>query len=205
MNRTLHATLSDPQRPSIDTREARDVEDLLVWAFRDQAVVAEVGRAMAGRHGPGQGSNTSIIARIMQLGTIVDTSGPGLNGIGSCKAPADAVTIFEAVCREDAETAGLLAHHAESASLPDWPAMVPQRMIPYRNTAGKPMSDPGDAQNGIGRHTPLRLDHGPDLVRHDREVYARWHSGLCNVAKQLEGKLERYHVTGPSRWGPCDG
>lgn len=204
---SIHSTLSDPQRASIDVRERIDVEELLVWAFRDQCVVTEINRALAGRYGPGPvpSSNASAIGRIMQLGTIVDTSGPGHAGVGNCRAPADAITVFEAVCEEDQETIGLLAHHAETASTPDWPEMVPARLVPWRNAAGKPLSDPGEPAKGVGRHTPLRLDHGPDLVEHDRQTYARWHAGLIRVANRLEGRLERFAVEGPSRWGPIDG
>ena len=73
-------------------KQAIDIEDLLVWAYRTQCV-DRMERAMRGAtHGPGWG----VAGRIWELGTRIDTSGAQLAMLGAT-APDDALIVHDAV------------------------------------------------------------------------------------------------------------
>jgi hypothetical protein len=83
----------NPPKPSGRTmKQAIDIEDLLIWAYRDQCV-DRMERAMRGStRGPGWGSGGAV----WELGTRVDTSGAHLAMLGAT-APDDALLVHDAV------------------------------------------------------------------------------------------------------------
>lgn len=79
--------------------ETIDIEDLVVWAYRTQAVEASLRgmRAAVGRLGPSAGGSGSFGA-LLTLGTRVDGGGAGLAALGA-DTHDDAIAVHDAVLR----------------------------------------------------------------------------------------------------------
>jgi hypothetical protein len=79
--------------------ERIDVEELVTWAFRTQAVEASIRgmRAAAGMDGPGGGGSWAL-AGLAALGVRVQTTGPGLAALGADTAD-DALVVYDATLR----------------------------------------------------------------------------------------------------------
>jgi hypothetical protein len=79
-------------------KETIDIEDLLVWAYRNQAVeqaIAGIGRA-CGMVAPRSRSMSDVIVGYMQLGCRVDGSAGFVADLGA-KVHVDALTLHDAV------------------------------------------------------------------------------------------------------------
>jgi hypothetical protein len=77
-------------------RERIDIEQLLVWAYRDQQVDRMAGQMLAAISGPRTGGGLASSQSIWALGTRVDASGGMLAAIGAT-APDDALVLHDAV------------------------------------------------------------------------------------------------------------
>lgn len=173
-----------------------DVEDLLVWAFREQQVQAVLGRSAAARAaGPamyGSVDSAANIARIAELGVKVDSF-----GAPSDRIHGDAVEIWSAVAHLPEAQAGAVAHYAQAGATPEWPGAIDLRWIPRRDTRGRIDHDYADSQRRMGKYTPVRLYPNWESVELMIAAWNDWVDGLALVCKLLDGRLED-HVALPS-------
>ena len=96
-----------------------DIEQLLVWAYRDECV----DRASSGPVGPSTALTASIY-NMGALGTRVQNSGAARTSL-----PEDALVVEAAVNRLDGESARLVVQHARAGTRPDWSIEPPSGVI----------------------------------------------------------------------------
>lgn len=203
-------------------KEAIDIEDLLVWAYRDM----EADKVAAERFGdrPGLASSWSAVDRAVTLGAVVRGSAHELMP-GDCD---DAAAIDRAVMEldvafvaigEDGDTLVLdramiadeggsvedlpgeraVIARADGSTLPARVITVSVPLILHARQAARP-----DCYADIARRRGRPMRDGeiaPGLsfadVMHARAVYAVWHAALGILAVDLAEKLTRWAPTGP--------
>lgn len=135
--------------------EVRDIEDLLVWAFRDQRVERYAATLRGAALGP-SGSMESGIGQILALGTKVDTTAAGAKWLGA-RCHDDAVTLYDAVMALPDNARVELVKHARAADEPYWYPEGPGQWVTPRDKWGAPKllyRDPVRKRDPIGEAPP---------------------------------------------------
>ena len=171
-----------------------DIEDLLHWAWKVQAVEAALG----GRSMEGPGRVRSSAGLVYDYGQLGLRLGGGGGAIAADLHP-DAETAYQAVCRLPDNQRNLVAECARAGLRPDWMPGAKPRPVMVERRRGKPAIVYKDQ---IRRKYPLycllRYDPDPDLIAYRRQQYSLWRAGLVTLADALQSlRLERYQVTGP--------
>ncbi|MEQ8803170.1 MAG: hypothetical protein RLP45_14125 [Haliea sp.] len=178
-----------------------DVEDLLVWAFREQQVQTVLGRSAAARAaGPAMFralDSAASIARIAELGVRVDSFGPPSDNLHG-----DAVEVWSAVAHLPEAQAGAVAHYAQAGAAPEWPGDIQLRWIPRRDTRGRIDYEFSDSQRRDGKYTPVRLYPNWESVELMIAAWNDWVDGMAQIYRLLEGRLEDHAArpSGRSKW-----
>ena len=178
--------------------EFKDVEDLLVWAFRDQHIEHVASSQM-----PSQGgwSATCSLGEVMMLGTRVDTSSAGANFL-SARCHEDAAVIYEAVMALPPEAWVEVIKHARTATWPDWHTEGPGRWVVPRDRNGQPKRrwrDPVKQRGDMGEAPPELIGTHPRVVEEARAIYRLWHVSLCELVPLLNREMVDHRATPPLR------
>ncbi|WP_162901256.1 hypothetical protein [Breoghania sp. L-A4] len=172
-----------------------DIEDLVHWALRDQAVGHDLSE---GAYGPeGLRSSWHSVETILQLGTMVDTFGRA-NGKGAMHP--DAVLVGDALRGMDAHERRLVLGYGMAGTRPDWD--YEPELRPFIGANGKPevvkLVERG--QRGL-RDVPHRCDlelrPSLEVVAHAWATYRDWWFALTFLSALLRPKLASHAVTGP--------
>jgi hypothetical protein len=175
-------------------RHEKDVEDILVWAFRDHRVL-EVLQNTAPVAQLGYGiDSTSKCQRVAELGALTDYSGKPSQDL-----PPDVETVHDAVMRMRNEThRALVIAHARIGERPD--AMKDaaprwRKMINRRGTQAHEYD-----RNGRAIACWIEWDVTYHQIEFTRRVYSMWHAALQTVAHALRSDLtlNDFVVTGPA-------
>lgn len=197
------------------------IEDLLVWAYRDQCVDrANHGFSAAGPSGMG----TNILGAHMALGTRVDSSSFATNAV-SDRTPEDALIIDQAVMRLgemylewdgsdlsiwDAQRAAVAGYsilpgngctfldkRGQGGALAEVERVVlTVLLIPHAKTATQPEAHLrwlAPSERGRKRQN----QPSANAVAHARAQYLVWYAALEVLSIQLDGALDAWTVLGP--------
>ncbi|UYN98369.1 MAG: hypothetical protein KIT02_10365 [Devosia sp.] len=189
--------------------KAMDVEDLVIWAFRDQKIEAVAAR-LAGPIGR-QPSPESNLAQILALGCRVDTSSAGAMHM-AVQCHEDAAVIYDAVMALPAEAWELVIRHGRNATRPDWYEDGPGRWVEQLDAKGnqkKQYIDPTNRKGFIGYARPLLEGNDPRVVDEARQAYRVWHCALADMVVLLNAEMVSHEATGPVAsampWEDADG
>ena len=165
-----------------------DIQDLLVWAYKDQAV----DEAPNGLLGPG--------VALMRWNVSVDGSD------GSGDVHPDAYTVHAAVRALSRGQAGLVISCAKVAAVPDWFPGARPVMAALVNGRGDPAKIYDGSRHVVGHRVRCALELGggeilygcgiDDLVA-ARGEYQAWWSALVSLVAFLSGRLDDYDPVGP--------
>lgn len=164
--------------------KAMDVEDLLIWAFRDQKIEA-VARGMM----PGMPtwSSDSSMAEVLALGTRVDTSSAGSKFVAlHCKE--DAAVVFDAVMVLPSEARMLVVKHARTGTRPEWYPEGPGEWVQPLNRKGEPKKlwrDPAKQRGFIGYAPKVLVGLHPGTVEEGRRAYCVWWLAMADLVGLL--------------------
>lgn len=178
--------------------EFKDVEDLLVWAFRDQrveAVASSLRPTMPGW------SSSCAIAQVMALGTRVDTSVAGARYLG-VRCHEDAAVIYDAVMALPPEAWVEVIKHARTATEPHWHEEGPGEWVVPRDRAGKPKRrwrDPDKQKGDLGEAPAVLIGTNPIIVEEARAIYRLWHVSLCELVPLLNREMVKFQAEPPRR------
>jgi len=204
------------------TRRSVSVEDLLVWAFKTEAVEAMTGprgllpeEALADGYGLQRQTTDGLIGaeRLRLYGDRID-QGEGYGYGPRAYAPADAYVVMRWVkalqgvpggSRRGKEMLALVLKHARSGTRPDLPDLsVEPRMRPEklrkrdgRLYAVSVWSDDG-TRSSRPLYTPVKTLPDPEALWHAARTYGLWHRGLAILAKVIkreEEELGRWSLT----------
>ncbi|AXS40983.1 hypothetical protein D1F64_14305 [Breoghania sp. L-A4] len=177
------------------TMKSIDIEDLVHWALRDQAVGHDLSE---GGYGPdGLRSSWHSVETILQLGTMVDTFGRA-NGKGTMHP--DAVLVGEALRGMNARERGLVLAYGMSGTRPAWD--YEPELRPFIGANGKPevVKRVERGQRGL-RDVPHRCDlelrPSLEVVAQAWATYRDWRFALTFLAALLRPRLTSHAVTGP--------
>lgn len=167
---------------------AIDVEDLVVWAFRDQKIEA-VARGL--RPGTPTWSADSSLAEVLALGTRVDTTSAGARFVAiHCKE--DAAVVFDAAMALPAEARMLVVKHGRTGTRPEWHEEGPGEWVQPLDRHGEPKKlwrDPAKQRGFLG-YAPKELDGThPNIVEEARRAYCVWWLGLTDMVELLNQPL----------------
>lgn len=175
--------------------EFKDVEDLLVWAFRDQRVEAVASSLRPMQRGF---SSTCSVGQVMALGTRVDTSTAGAMFVSdSCHE--DAAVTYYAVMALPPEAWVYVIKHARTATEPYWHPEGPGEWIVPLDRAGNPKRRWRDPVRQRGDMGPLPAElHGthPTVVEESRAITG---SGMSRCASWCRCPTGRWWITRPAR------
>lgn len=165
-------------------KEARDIEQVLAWAYRDKLV----GGSCTLYEAPSVHDDEEDMPELRMSRGASEEDGDaaeiqravhGLRGMGGR---------FGTIAR-------LIEQHARTGSRPDWKPRGTQ-VLPVLRADGKPKIEHVDAGRKVP-FCPLIWRHGPDSLALYQHQWALWHVGLVSLARALEGRLQRFTVTGP--------
>jgi len=166
--------------------KAVDVEDLVVWAFRNQKIEA-VARGMMPAL-PTWSSDSSL-AEVLALGTKVDTTSAGSRFVAlHCKE--DAAVIFDAVMALPKEAQMLVVMHGRNGTRPEWHAEGPGEWVQPLDKKGRPKKlwrDPAKQRGYLGLAPKVLVGTHPAVVEEARRAYCVWWLGLCDLVDLLNG------------------
>jgi hypothetical protein len=180
--------------------EYRDIEDLLVWAFREQQVEHYVRTLRGASIGPAALLGSGI-GQILLLGTRIDSTSPGAKWLGA-RCHDDAVTIYEAVMALPAEAWVEVIKHARTASEPDWHPEGPGQWVVPLDRNGEPKRlwrDPSRRRGDLGPAPPELFGTNPLLVENARATYRLWHTALAELVPIVNRDLEGFRASPPRR------
>jgi hypothetical protein len=180
-------------------KEFRDVEDLLVWAFRDQKVEAFANSFRPKATG---WSSMSSLGQLMVLGTRVDSPSAGARFVGA-RCHEDATVIFEAVMALPSAAWVEIIKHARGGSVPEWHEDGPGEFVVPLDRNGQPKRlwhDPVRQRGDMGP-APAELVGGPppDIVEEDRAIYRLWHVTMCELVPMLNAEMQEFGALPPRR------
>lgn len=177
--------------------KAMDVEDLLIWAFRDQKV-DHVAKRLWPKEGTGV-SMASSLAEVMALGCRVDTSSAGSMHM-AVQCHEDAAVIYDAVMALPAEAWMFVIKHARSATRPDWHPEGPGEFVVPLDRNGRPKRvwrDPARQRGDLGPAPAELVGTHPANVEEARRAYAVWHAALLDLVPMLNAELVDHEAIGP--------
>jgi len=188
-----------------------DAEAAAVWAYRDSCVLDYMNDAPMGL---GR-TATAGVARVLELGALVDVPGAGARLSAGTSLADDALRIHEAVSVLPARQRVLVIVYARSGTRPAALAPVP-RVRPRRNREGRVMDrDFAQAMRFPGRDAvtgqafamdfgaeamfcPVILDASAERVAAQRRAWSTWRGGLCALADAFKGGgLDGIEVVAP--------
>jgi hypothetical protein len=167
--------------------KAMDVEDLVIWAFRDQKIEAVAAR-LAGPSA-GHGSTASNLAQILALGCRVDTSSAGAMHM-AVQCHEDAAVMYDAVMALPAEACMLIIKHGRSATRPEWHEEGPGHWVTPVDKHGRPKKiwrNPSTQRGFLGYAPQELVGTHPAVVEEARRTYCVWWLGLCDLIGLLNG------------------
>ena len=176
--------------------KAMDVEDLVIWAFRDQKIEAVAARLMPSGLSASPESN---LAQILALGCRVQTSSAGAMHM-AVQCHEDAAVIYDAVMALPADAWVLVIKHARNATRPDWIEEGPGRWVKQVDKNGHPkkLYIDSDAKKGfIGYAPPLLEGVDPAEVEEARRAYDVWRYALIDLVPLLNAEMVDHEATGP--------
>lgn len=176
--------------------KAMDVEDLVIWAFRDQKIEAVAARLAGPR---GSGSVASSLAEILALGCRVDTSSAGAMHM-AVQCHEDAAVIYDAVMALPPDAWVLVIKHARNATRPDWYEDGPGRWVDQVDRDGNPKKqylDPHAKRGFIGYTRPVLEGNDPAEVEEARRAYVVWRYALVDLVPLLNSEMVDHEATGP--------
>ena len=177
--------------------KAMDVEDLLIWAFRDQKIEMVAERMRPRGLSP---SPESSLAQVLALGTRVDTSGAGANFLGGVQCHEDAAVIYDAVMTLPPDAWFVIKKHALSATRPDWYPEGPGYWVTPLDRNGKPKRlwrDPAKQKGDMGPAPDEFIGIRPATVALGRTTYAMWHAALLDLLDMLNAEMVDHEAIGP--------
>lgn len=177
--------------------EVRDIEDLLVWAFREQQV-EHFAQGLRPR-GPSRNIG-SMIAETLVLGTRVDNTTAGARFLGA-RCHDDAVVIFEAVMALPPEAWVEVIKHARTATRPYWYPEGPGKWVVPRDKWGNPKRiyrDPVRQRGDLGEAPPELIGINPLVVEEARAVYRLWHTSLCELTALVNREMTAHRAVWPT-------
>lgn len=198
-------------------RRVLDVEDLVVWTYRDQVAHrsgalddgADIRRAARGGWSAGWSTDGCVaVERYAVLGTFVDRSA----NLGWEPHP-DAVTVLVQAQALGRGAELLLKQYGCIAGRPDWlPGWRPRvepvwKGLPGRIEGGKVVAGKVEMiyppRGAAVRHMPIackvELADPPGYAEAKRRRYAEWHDALTALALRLrQAGLRDHLVTGPA-------
>lgn len=177
--------------------KAMDVEDLVIWAFRDQKIEAVAARLMPSGLQP---SPESCLAQILALGCRVDTPSAGARHV-AVQCHEDAAVIYDAVMALPPEAWLLVIKHARNATRPDWIEEGPGRWIDQVDKEGNPKKqylDPHTKRGFIGYAPPLLEGIDPTEVEEARRAYDVWRYALVDLVPLLNAEMVDHEAIGPA-------
>lgn len=177
--------------------KAMDVEDLLIWAFRDQKIEA-VASNMRPR-GPGA-SNASSLGELLALGCRVDTSSAGANFLGGAQCHEDAAVVYDAVMALPPDAWHLVIKHARTGTRPEWHPEGPGQWVVPVDRNGKPKRlwlDPVKQRGDLGEAPPELVGVRPSSVEQDRRAYALWRAALVDLVGLFNSEMVDHEAIGP--------
>ena len=205
MNAVL--TIADLERPDPALRIPTDIEDLLVWTYRDQRadVVIRNGvglhdteAAMDAGSVEARGSSSTCgcaaLERIGRAGCRVDGG-----GLSADHLHEDAERIHRQVERLPAPIAALVIRSARINDRLDWmPGVVP-RAAPVLN-GRRQVSVRCEVWDKNRDYGWCPIEWTPSQVRIDaaRDEYGLWWQALRSLAGWVRRDLVRYRATGPA-------
>lgn len=181
--------------------KAMDVEDLLIWAFRDQKIDL-IAAAMRPK-GPSPSSMSSL-AEILALGTKVDTTTAGARHM-AVHCHEDAAVVYDAVMALPPEAWMFVIKHAKSATQPDWHPEGPGEYVQPVDRSGEPKKmwlDPVKKTGFIGYQPRELVGTSPGVVEEARRAYAVWRAALVDLVGMLNAELTSHEAIGPE--APAD-
>jgi hypothetical protein len=167
--------------------KAVDVEDLVVWAFRDQKV-----EHVAKRLWPTQGVAGSIesgLAQVMALGCRVDTSSAGALHLAA-QCHEDAAVIYDAVMALPPEAWSLVIRHGRQGTRPEWYPEGPGYWAQPVGRDGQPKKlwrDPAKKTGYLGIAPLVLIGLEPRFVEEARRAYELWYMALIDLVGMLNG------------------
>jgi hypothetical protein len=185
-------------------KEARDIEDLIVWAYH----VEQADKAGRGGWGLGGGSDSILrVERAALAGSAGGTTG------NVCHPDAEA--IHAAVLGLSRWERALVISHGHASSRPDWMTGARLVMAAVEGVRGNPKRIYDQGRNVIGHqvrpacelaagevhYAPMGRDVGEwfsDLVDGHRVMYAAWRDALARLACELDGALGDCRPVGPA-------
>ena len=180
---------------------AIDVEDLLVWAYRDQLVdrFAEAGLHVIERAAMGyeaHGSSTdgcAALGRIAHMGTRIDAGGLRVHDSVHPAAYAVAAAVNE-VARGTS-----VAIHARAATRPEgWrrPSRMARPSVWVKHGVEGQVEYEGPGRKGA--YCPVIILWSVEREAWGRADYTRWHGALEAISWALAGRALGFEVTGPA-------
>jgi hypothetical protein len=179
--------------------KAMDVEDLVIWAFRDQKIEAVAARLMPSGLSASPESN---LAQILALGCRVQTSSAGAMHV-AVQCHEDAAVIYDAVMalgEAAPEACMLIIRHARKATRPDWYEDGPGRWVDQVDRNGNPKKnyiDPHNKRGFIGYALPVLEGNNPADVELARREYDVWRYGLVDLVPLLNAEMVDHEAIGP--------
>lgn len=177
--------------------KAMDVEDLVIWAFRDQKIEAVAARLMPSGLQP---SPESCLAQILALGCRVQTSSAGTMHV-AVQCHEDAAVIYDAVMALPADACMLIIRNARNATRPDWYEDGPGRWVEQVDKNGNPKKhylDPHTKRGFIGYAPPVLEGNNPADVELARREYDVWRYGLVDLVPLLNAEMVDHEAIGPA-------
>jgi len=163
-----------------------DVEELVIWAFRDQKVEAVARNMMPSL--PTWSSDSSL-AQVLALGTKVDTTSAGSRFVAlHCRE--DAAVIFDAVMALPSEARMLVVKHARSGTRPEWHEEGPGEWVQPVDKRGNPKKlwrDPSTQRGFLGYAPKELVGTHPTVVEEARRAYCVWWLALGDIVDLLNG------------------
>lgn len=175
-----------------------DIEDLLVWAYRDQAIDRRAGRDVASDDGAGRdyfmrawASTWGRVSEYAQLGTFVDTSFRTVEPLTGGDGDDDALAVHNAVLTLPSEACVLIVIHGRAATRPGLWSQGAPRLVAALRTNGKPKMI---RHNDKAVACVIRWTHDPERWEWEKQQYRVWRAALDVLADELAGKLKVFRV-----------
>jgi hypothetical protein len=192
MRASVTVTVASARSSAPAARQPIDLERLLHWTYAMQKahLVADQGRGLLeleahldGVAAQG-GSSALAVARVLSLGTIVDTSAPDPG-----RLHPDAEAVHRQVQQLPGASHGLplsrlLLQHGRDRDRPDCMAGVVSRPQAVLTVRGRVQTEWTDAGRRCG-YCPIVYEPSATRIRQAREEYAAWHAGLVRLAALL--------------------
>ena len=168
-----------------NARESKDIEQLVVWALRDQ------GLGWAGKER--QRDDFS------DLGTVIDDDHPGSHPTIALWSDDDAMQVKSAIDDLPPDARVLLVQYGRAALRPDWceEGYGSYQQLRYGKRLMWEWSDP---INRTGEKRPKMgfVGEQRETVDFMRAQYAVWWQGLADIVGPLNNVMERHRATGPA-------